>query len=91
MTNVIEMKEKYEGKYRGKIEKATELFLEGAKISMVDENNIMTALTLGLIQGLKYKGNFKRGAKTAFTGMAVIGFGNGLVCVIKNWDKVKQS
>lgn len=91
MEKVIEMKETYKSTYRGKIAKATELFIDGAKIGMTDETNIMTALTLGLIQGLKYKGSFKRGVKATYTGMMMMGVGNGIVCVVKNWDKVKQS
>ena len=66
------------------------VFGEGFKVQATDAATCGMGCTLGLWQGLKYKGNLKAGIATcAITigGMSVV---NGIRSVVKNTDYIKQ-
>lgn len=65
-------------------------FGEAVKNQATDDGTLMVALGLGLIQGLKYNGNFKRGLTTAAVIIGTYSAINGVVNVARNWKKINN-
>jgi hypothetical protein len=74
----------------GKINFIGQIFMEGAKAQLHQEWTIGAAATIGLMQGLKYKGSFKQGTIGALATLGVLAGANGVYAVINNWDVIKS-
>jgi hypothetical protein len=75
-----------------KLEKAKYIavaFTGGAKAQLRQEWTIGAAASIGLMQGLKYNGSFKRGIKGGAITLTVLMAANGVNNVVDCWDKIK--
>jgi hypothetical protein len=54
------------------------------------EWTIGAAASIGLMQGLKYNGSFKRGIKGGLVTLGVFMVANGVYNVVSFWDKIKE-
>lgn len=67
------------------------VFIGGVKKQLKEEVTWGTALTLGLYQGLKYKGNIKSGLITGVTVLGMTSAANGVYNIVYHWDKIKEA
>ena len=61
----------------------------GAMKQVADEGTLMLGVTVGLMQGLKYNGDFKRGVKAGVTTVAVVAGVNGIRNVANQWEFIR--
>lgn len=90
MNKIVEMKENGSGIIR-KAEVAGKLFFDGAKESAVAPETINTAAVMGLIQGLKYRGDLKRGVQGTVATVVILSGAKGLEKVVREWEQVKRA
>lgn len=74
------------GDDRPKLLRALEVFGKGFKVQMFEEGTMAASAATGLYQGLKYKGDIRRGLVAALVVDAAISSFNGIRCVIQNWE-----
>ena len=67
-----------------------QLFINGFSHTFTQDENLQVAVGVGLYQGLKYNGSFKRGLKAASTTMAVIATVNGVLTVMSNVELIQK-
>lgn len=67
------------------------IFVKGVINQATEPTTLMWAGAIGLIQGLKYKGNLKRGLISGTTTLGVFGVLNGVSNVKKYFDNKKQA
>ncbi len=90
MDNHISSEEMVEDfKRKGKV--ACTIAVGAAIKQMGDRSTVKWALGIGLIQGLKYSGNFKRGVKAGLATYGAIAGANAVMNVAVNWDTIKKS
>lgn len=68
-----------------------EIALSSAKVILEDEKVYALAGTVGLVQGLKYNGSFKRGAKAGLATMGVMIGANIVRNIVSNIDVIKEA
>lgn len=76
-----------------KLEKAKYIavaFTGGAKAQLRQEWTIGAAASIGLMQGLKYNGSFKRGIQGGLATIGVLMVANGIYNVVCFWDEIKK-
>ena len=69
---------------KNKLTVGCELFSKGFVVQAMDSSTISLGLDIGIMQGVKYNGNFKRGLTTGLVVMGVVSAANGLKNVIEN-------
>lgn len=72
------------------ISKMLPLFADGAIAQLKHPYTINAAAVIGLLQGLKYNGNFKRGVTAGLATVLVFMTANGLYNVVINFDSKKD-
>lgn len=77
-------------KFVRKAKAVGEVFIEGALAQLADPGTLSIAATVGLFQGLKYNGNLVRGIKGGTATLGVLAAVNGIRCIFKNIDYIKQ-
>lgn len=75
---------------KNKLAVGCELFSKGFVVQALDSSTISLGLGIGIMQGLKYNGNFKRGLTTGLVVMGVVSTVNGLRNVIENAYIIKE-
>ena len=90
MNKIVELKENGSGIIR-KAKVAGKLFFDGTKEAAVAPNTINTAAVMGLVQGLKYKGNLKRGAQGTLATVVILSGAKGIENVVREWGQVKRA
>lgn len=68
-----------------------EAFVTGVTTQLTDEGTVMIGAAAGLHQGLKYKGDIKRGAITTAAVIGCIAVGNGIVNIFRNTEYIKNA
>lgn len=68
-----------------------DVFTEGFKKQALHETTTELALTVGLVQGLKYNGSLKRGLTSGAVTIGVVSAITGLKSVVTNWDTIKKN
>lgn len=71
---------------RPKLLRALTVFGKGFKMQMFEEGTMAASAVAGISQGLKYKGDIRRGVVAAFVVDAAISAFNGIRCVVQNWE-----
>ena len=66
-------------------------FKYSAISQLKQEDTYALALAVGAYQGLKYKGNLKRGIQTGCVIVGVMAVCNGIQNVAVHWDKIKRA
>ena len=82
---------KEEGKIKRKAKVIKEITVMGVKGALADPLTYATSGSIGLQQGLKYKGDFKAGGKAGLTTVAVIAGVNVAGNIIANMDVIKEA
>lgn len=72
-----------------KAKMAGKLFVAGAVKQLTDDSTLVTAVTVGLYQGMKYTGNAKRGLIAGAVTAGAISAVNGAATLIKNQEVIK--
>ena len=72
------------GKIIGKV------FTDGAKVQLEQQWLWGTAATVGLMQGLKYKGSIKSGIFGGLAVLITLAGANGISNVVSQWSTVKN-
>lgn len=67
------------------------LFLEGFRAQATDESTAGVAIAGGLWQGMKYKGDLKKGLKAGAVIELSLCVGNGIRNVVRNYGKAKRA
>lgn len=70
--------------------KAGDIALSAAMTQIGDRATAQIAIGAGIMQGLKYRGNFKRGIKAGLVTYGVIAGTNAIMNVASNWDVIKK-
>lgn len=70
--------------------KAADIAVSAAMKQMGDKATTQIAIGAGIMQGLKYRGNFKRGVKAGLVTYGVIAGANTVMNVASNWDLIKK-
>lgn len=65
-------------------------FYYSAKHQLLREDTILISTGIGLYQGLKYGGSFKRGIKSGLTTLLTVSAVNGVLAIIEDYDKIKN-
>lgn len=65
------------------------VFMAGFKTQLAEESTLATGVTIGVMQGLKYNGNVKRGVKAGLATVGVFATANGVKSVMSNIDYIK--
>jgi hypothetical protein len=68
-----------------------EIALSSARVILEDEKVYALAGTVGLMQGLKYNGSFKRGVKGGLATMGVMVGANVIRNMVSNLDVIKDA
>jgi hypothetical protein len=68
-----------------------EIVLSSTKVMLEDERVYALAGTVGLMQGLKYNGSFKRGMKGGLASLGVMVGANVVRNVVRNLDIIKDA
>lgn len=71
---------------RPKLLRALTVFGKGFSLQMVEEGTLAGSAIVGLAQGMKYKGDVKRGILSGLIFNAVVSTFNGIRVVVKTWD-----
>lgn len=66
------------------------VFVGGFRTQLEQETTWVAATTLGLGQGLKYKGDIKTGLITGAATIVVLGTVNGFYNIATNYSKMKE-
>lgn len=69
---------------------AGDIALSSAMRQISNQQTLNVAVGVGLIQGLKYNGNFKRGVKAGLVTVGVYAGMNAVTNVAENWDYIKK-
>ncbi len=67
------------------------IFGKGFVMQIVEPGTIVVSTIAGVLQGMKYSGDFGRGVKTGVAVLGVIGTINGIRCIITNIETIKQA
>lgn len=67
------------------------IFGKGFAMQIVEPGTLVVSTTAGVLQGMKYSGDFARGVKTGVVILAVIGAINGVRNVVRNLETIKRS
>lgn len=78
------------GKLAKKGKVAADIAVSSAMKQVSNQQTLNMAIGIGLIQGLKYNGNFKRGIKAGLATMGVFAGANAVKNVAENWDYIKK-
>lgn len=70
---------------------ACDIAISSAMKQMADPATAKVAVGIGLYQGLKYRGNFKRGLKAGLVTYGVMAGFNAIGNVAEKWDDIKRS
>jgi hypothetical protein len=73
-----------------KIKTIASTFEEGVKAQLKQQWTWGTAISIGLYQGLKYKGNLRTGLAGGFATLVVFAGASGVYNLVTNWDKVEK-
>lgn len=65
--------------------------LNAAMKQMADKSGVQLAVGVGLVQGLKYRGNLKRGIKAGLVTYGMMAGINAVVNVADKWDIIQKS
>ena len=65
------------------------VFMGGVKAQLNQEWTWGAAASIGLHQGLKYKGNIKTGLSGGLAVLMVLAGANGIYNITSHWDKIK--
>lgn len=65
--------------------------VKSAGLQLKQGHTYVTAGTVGLVQGLKYGGDFKRGIKAGIVSVGVLATVNAVANVAEKWDYIKNS
>lgn len=57
---------------------------------IANETTVKMGVGVGLLQGLKYNGNLKRGVKAGLTTVGVVAGMNAVMNIASNWDNIKK-
>lgn len=68
----------------------SKVFAHATVKSMFATDTMVFGTVLGLVQGLKYNGNFKRGLTTGVVTIAVMGVVNGISTVANTMEKINE-
>ena len=68
----------------------SKVFAHATVKSMFTADTMVFGTVLGLVQGLKYNGNFKRGLTTGVVTIAVMGIVNGISTVASAMEKINE-
>lgn len=68
----------------------SKVFAHATVKSMFASDTLAFSTALGLIQGLKYQGNFKKGLVTGLATMTVMGIVNGISTVASVMEKINE-
>lgn len=68
-----------------------EIVVSSARVVLEDEKTYALAGTIGLMQGLKYNGSFKRGIKGGLATMGVMVGANAVRNIVSNIDEIKNA
>lgn len=71
--------------------KAIDIAVNSAMGTISHDGTFKLAATVGLVQGLKYSGNFNRGIKAGVTTMAVMVSIDVVRNVANNWEVIKNA
>ena len=66
------------------------VFMGGVKAQLKQEWTWGAAATIGLHQGLKYKGDIKTGLSGGLAVLIVLSAANGIYNITSHWDELKQ-
>lgn len=67
------------------------VFMDGVKVQLEQEWTWAAAATIGLYQGLKYKGNIKTGVAGGLAVLVVLSGASGVYNVVRNWSSIKET
>lgn len=73
-----------------KIKNAGKVFVGTFGKQIVTSETLTTSAAIGILQGLKYKGDFKRGIVAGVGSLVTQGVISGIVNVAQNWDSIKD-
>jgi hypothetical protein len=78
-------------KYKGKVEIINRIVKNSTRVMLEDSRTYTMAVGVGLWQGLKYNGSFKRGAKAGAATVSVMVGANIIQNIIINLDEIKNA
>lgn len=78
-------------KIAAKLAVAGAAFGKGFVTQIIEPSTIGFAVTAGVVQGLKYSGNFQRGIKTGLAVAGVFGTINGVMTIANNWELIRSA
>jgi hypothetical protein len=78
-------------KYKGKAELIGKIAKRSTRVMLEDGKTYSLAVGIGLVQGLKYNGSFKRGAKAGAATMGVMVGANIIQNIVINLDEIKRA
>lgn len=70
--------------------KVADIAVTSAMNTIANNNSLKVSVGVGLMQGLKYRGNFKRGVKAGVTTMGVLVGIDVVTNVAGNWELIKK-
>lgn len=77
--------------YEGKVKVINHIIRSSTKLVMEDSSTYGLAIGVGLTQGLKYNGSFKRGAKAGMATVGVLIGGTVIQNVVINLEEIKKA
>lgn len=87
----INIDKQKEEKLLKKVKAISGIAVRSAVHSLQHENTLKWAAGIGLWQGLKYNGNFKRGVRAGLATVGTIVAANVCANLAANYDKIKDS
>lgn len=78
-------------KYKGKVNLVGQIVKQSTRVMLEDGKTYSLAVGVGLVQGLKYNGSFKRGAKAGVATMGVMVGANIIQNIVINLDEIKKA